>query len=176
MIIPANQHKTISAWMDVGFASYRVGWFIWLAPCFLRALDGDTSMYLACAEKKELGTSAYRTAALLESVRKKGLLPYEAFCEENTTPGTYSFLDGRNRTTLNILFGGIGPVTITKTRKATTLKGLGDYTERLLQSIGITEERYKDIKQRFGLASSCNCEARKLWLNNVTNYLRSTDI
>lgn len=49
--------------------------------------------------------------------------------------------------------------------------GLGDYTERLLASIGATPERYAAAKERFGLAPTCGCEARKAWLNDVGRWL-----
>lgn len=50
--------------------------------------------------------------------------------------------------------------------------GLGDYTERLLSSIGVTQERYVEAKAMFGLAASCDCAARKEWLNRVSRWWR----
>jgi hypothetical protein len=50
--------------------------------------------------------------------------------------------------------------------------GLGDYTEQLLASIGVTKERYVEIKEKFNLAPTCDCEARKEWLNKVGRWLR----
>lgn len=47
---------------------------------------------------------------------------------------------------------------------------LGDRTESLLKKIGITQDRYKEVKARFGLAPDCSCDARKQWLNNVGEY------
>jgi len=53
------------------------------------------------------------------------------------------------------------------------LRGLGDYTESLLQSVGITKERYQAAKQLFGLAPTCNCDERKAWLNRVSDWWRA---
>ena len=50
--------------------------------------------------------------------------------------------------------------------------GLGDYTESLLKSIGITQARYVAAKQLFGLAPTCGCDARKEWLNRVSDWWR----
>ncbi len=50
--------------------------------------------------------------------------------------------------------------------------GLGDATERLLSSIGITEDRVKQAKELFGLAPKCNCAKRKLWLNKISDWWR----
>lgn len=49
--------------------------------------------------------------------------------------------------------------------------GLGDYTERVLRGMGVTKERYREVKEKFGLAPTCNCEERKRWLNMVGRYL-----
>jgi len=49
--------------------------------------------------------------------------------------------------------------------------GLGDHTSRLLTTLGITEERYKEVKAKFGLPPSCSCGRRKAWLNKVGQYL-----
>src|SRR5262245_2610944 len=51
--------------------------------------------------------------------------------------------------------------------------GLGDRTERLLQSIGITEDGYKAAKEKFGLPPTCRCKAVKAWLNDVSDWWRS---
>jgi hypothetical protein len=51
-------------------------------------------------------------------------------------------------------------------------RGLGDWTERMLASIGITKERYVAAKQLFGLAPTCNCAKRKAWLNRVSDWWR----
>lgn len=50
-------------------------------------------------------------------------------------------------------------------------QGLGDYTENVLKSLGVTEERYSEIKEKFGLSPRCNCSGRKKWLNSVGKYL-----
>lgn len=49
--------------------------------------------------------------------------------------------------------------------------GLGDYTEKLLSSIGVTKERFVELKEKFGLAPTCGCDARKQWLNEVGRYV-----
>lgn len=51
-------------------------------------------------------------------------------------------------------------------------KGLGDFTENVLASIGITKDRYKAAKELFGLSPTCNCELRKQWLNRVSDWWR----
>jgi hypothetical protein len=51
--------------------------------------------------------------------------------------------------------------------------GLGDQVESLLASIGITEDRYKEVKEKFGLPPTCNCPARKEFLNRVSEWWRS---
>ena len=49
-----------------------------------------------------------------------------------------------------------------------TRQGLGDLTERLLKSVGVTQDRWAAVKERFGYAPTCACEARKEWLNQVS--------
>lgn len=51
-------------------------------------------------------------------------------------------------------------------------RGLGDYTESLLQSVGITKERYVAAKEMFGLAPTCGCDSRREWLNRVSDWWR----
>ena len=57
--------------------------------------------------------------------------------------------------------------------KTSEQPGLGDYTESLLQSVGITKERYVAAKEMFGLAPTCNCDSRRDWLNRVSDWWRS---
>lgn len=52
--------------------------------------------------------------------------------------------------------------------------GLGDYVEGLLQSVGITKERYKAAKELFGLPPNCSCDSRREWLNRVSDWWRGT--
>lgn len=52
--------------------------------------------------------------------------------------------------------------------------GLGDCTEQLLASIGVTKERYVAAKELFGLAPTCGCEDRKAWLNRVSEWCGSS--
>lgn len=47
--------------------------------------------------------------------------------------------------------------------------GLGDAVEKVLQSFGITEERFK---QWFNL-KECACSKRKAWLNNLFSWKAS---
>ena len=49
--------------------------------------------------------------------------------------------------------------------------GLGDILERELIRMGITQDRYKEIKEKFGFPPTCGCEKRKQWLNKVGAYL-----
>ena len=49
--------------------------------------------------------------------------------------------------------------------------GLGDILERELKRMGITQDRYKEIKEKFGFPPTCGCEKRKQWLNKVGVYL-----
>jgi len=47
--------------------------------------------------------------------------------------------------------------------------GLGDLVESALSSVGITEDKFKEL---FNL-SECNCSKRKKWLNNLLSWHRS---
>lgn len=44
---------------------------------------------------------------------------------------------------------------------------LGDWMECHLTSLGITQEKWIEIKSSVGLAPTCKCEERKEWLNQV---------
>ncbi len=48
---------------------------------------------------------------------------------------------------------------------------IGDRTEKMLASVGITQERWQSAKALFGLAPTCKCKARKEWLNKVSDWL-----
>lgn len=50
-------------------------------------------------------------------------------------------------------------------------KYLGDHTEQLLQRVGITKERYVAAKAFLGLAPTCGCDDRKVWLNKASKWL-----
>lgn len=50
--------------------------------------------------------------------------------------------------------------------------GLGDWTERQLKKLGVAQDRYKAAKEYAGLAPTCSCEARKQWLNKVSEWWR----
>lgn len=50
---------------------------------------------------------------------------------------------------------------------------LGDRVEQLLASIGIIEDRYKQVKALFGLPPTCGCSQRKAWLNRVSDWWRN---
>jgi hypothetical protein len=43
--------------------------------------------------------------------------------------------------------------------------GLGDHVEALLKSIGITQDRYTEVKAKFGLPATCGCSGRIEALN-----------
>ncbi len=47
---------------------------------------------------------------------------------------------------------------------------LGDWAEEQLSSIGVTKDRYKDIKGKFGLPKTCGCSNRQEWLNQVSAW------
>jgi|TARA_R100000479_G_scaffold166343_1_gene106071 hypothetical protein len=49
------------------------------------------------------------------------------------------------------------------------LTGLGDVVESVLQSFGITEERFKEW---FNL-KECGCRERKKWLNNLFSWKKN---
>ena len=55
-------------------------------------------------------------------------------------------------------------------KRSVSTGGLGDFTERMLKTIGVTEDRYKAVKELFGLSPTCNCEKRKEWLNEVSRW------
>lgn len=52
------------------------------------------------------------------------------------------------------------------------LEGLGDWTERMLKKIGVTEERWGEAKAIVGLDPGCDCQTRKAWLNKVSDWWR----
>lgn len=52
---------------------------------------------------------------------------------------------------------------------------LGDWTERQLKKIGVTPERYVQVKKLFGLAPTCGCDSRKKWLNGVSDWWRGVN-
>lgn len=58
------------------------------------------------------------------------------------------------------------------TPQAVAAKPMGDRVEQLMQSLGITEDRYRAAKALFGLPPTCHCAARKEWLNNVSAWWR----
>ena len=49
---------------------------------------------------------------------------------------------------------------------------LGDLIESALTIIGITQDRYKEVKQLFGLPPTCGCDKRKEYLNRVSEWWR----
>lgn len=62
---------------------------------------------------------------------------------------------------------GIGPNAHQNNNNDTT--GLGDIVESVLQSVGITEERFKAW---FNL-KECNCSKRKAYLNNLFSWKKN---
>lgn len=48
---------------------------------------------------------------------------------------------------------------------------LGDYTESMLASVGITKDRYAAAKESLGLAPTCGCAKRQEWLNRAGAWL-----
>ena len=57
--------------------------------------------------------------------------------------------------------GKVPVVTAPKKKAALQPRELGDYTESLLESVGITKERYVSAKKYLGLAPTCNCASRR---------------
>lgn len=49
--------------------------------------------------------------------------------------------------------------------------GLGDRVEQALTAVGITKERYQEVKEAIGLPPGCDCEIRKQWLNRLGERL-----
>lgn len=54
--------------------------------------------------------------------------------------------------------------------------GWGDRITSALKKIGITEERYKDVKAKFGLPPTCGCPQRREWLNRIGRWWNGEDI
>lgn len=48
--------------------------------------------------------------------------------------------------------------------------GWGDSMTSALKALGITEERYKEVKAMFGLPPTCGCSKRREWLNKVGRW------
>lgn len=61
--------------------------------------------------------------------------------------------------------------TATEMRVTRAKNGLGDSVESMLKTLGITPERYVEVKQMFGLPPTCGCAKRKEWLNKVGRWL-----
>lgn len=55
--------------------------------------------------------------------------------------------------------------------KNETIEGLGDVIEYALQSVGITEDRFKAW---FNL-KECNCSKRKAYLNNLFSWKKNKE-
>lgn len=49
--------------------------------------------------------------------------------------------------------------------------GLGTRIERILKAVGITEDRYKELKKIAGFEPTCNCPQRKMLLNKLPKAL-----
>ena len=49
-------------------------------------------------------------------------------------------------------------------------EGWGDKVTTALKKMGVTEERYKAVKEKFGLPPNCNCAGRREWLNKVGRW------
>ena len=60
---------------------------------------------------------------------------------------------------------GIKPVNLPQKRE-----GWGDNVTKALKKIGITEDRYKEVKAMFGLPPTCGCPQRREWLNKVGRW------
>ena len=51
-----------------------------------------------------------------------------------------------------------------------TTQLLGDRVEIAFKGLGITQDKYKEIKGLFGLPPECACDKRKEWLNKVHKW------
>ena len=73
---------------------------------------------------------------------------------------------------------GIGPGQTDNPIKPSKNKGLGDSLETVLTTLGITKDRYVEVKKLFGLPPTCNCDQRREWLNKVGEWFsgKSTDL
>lgn len=49
---------------------------------------------------------------------------------------------------------------------------LGDDLETMLTALGVTKDKWKAAKQKFGLPPNCGCAARQEWLNRVSENLQ----
>ena len=54
--------------------------------------------------------------------------------------------------------------------KVEKAEGWGDKVAVLLKRIGVTEEGYKAVKEKFGLPPTCGCAKRREWLNRVGEW------
>ena len=50
----------------------------------------------------------------------------------------------------------------------------GDELEKALTALGITKERWKKMKEALGGYPTCNCDARREWLNKAGVHLQIT--
>ena len=46
----------------------------------------------------------------------------------------------------------------------------GTFAKRFLTKLGITEDRYKDMKAAIGLPPNCSCKARAEWMNRAWKW------
>jgi hypothetical protein len=53
--------------------------------------------------------------------------------------------------------------------------GLGDALASVLSGIGITQERYSEVKEMFGLPPGCSCLERQEWLNRVGEWWKESN-
>lgn len=56
------------------------------------------------------------------------------------------------------------------------LPGIGDLTKEFFGALGITEERYKAVKETLHLEPTCKCAARQEWLNAMGDELGITGV
>ncbi len=64
------------------------------------------------------------------------------------------------------------PLAVVERRECTAPPRLGDWAAKLLETVGITQDRYKAVKALFGLPPTCDCPARQEWLNRVSDWWR----
>lgn len=69
-----------------------------------------------------------------------------------------------------IRLGVIAPRPLDTEHEETASGGWGDNVTTFLKGIGVTEDSYKAIKQKFGLPPTCGCAQRREWLNKVGRW------
>ena len=54
-----------------------------------------------------------------------------------------------------------------RTMRKAVPAGLGDWVKATLSTLGITPEKYGEIKEKFGYPPDCKCNGRQVWISKV---------